>query len=74
MQTSNPVWVLPNIWRLRQVTDTKFGTKYQGYSFYRFWVIMGKSMGGIKLPTPTTQIRVNIFYSTKRLYIHCDLF
>ena len=47
------VWVLPNIWRLKQVRDTKFGTnvsnkmllnagKCQGYSFYRFWVIRGK--------------------------------
>ena len=62
------VWVLPNIWRLRQVRDTKFGTtvsnkkfsntsKCQGYSFYRFWVIKGKPAGGVKLP-PFTQIRV----------------
>ena len=44
------VWVLPNIWRLVLVRDTKFGrnvsnkmlanaTKCQGYSFYRFWII-----------------------------------
>ena len=43
---NTPIWVLPNIWR-------KFGTdaynelllnaaKYQGYSFYRFWVIKRK--------------------------------
>ena len=47
------VWVLPNIWRLGQVRNTKFVTnvsnkmllnaaKYQGNSFYRFWVIKGK--------------------------------
>ena len=53
------VWVLPNIWRLGWVMDTKFGTNvsnrmllnaanFQGYSFYRFWVIKGKP----------TQIRV----------------
>ena len=47
------VWVLPNIWRLGWVRDTKFGTNIsnemlvnvaecQGYSFYRFWVIKGK--------------------------------
>ena len=47
---NNPIWVLPNIWRLRQVMDTKFGknvsnemllnaAKCQGYSFCRFWVI-----------------------------------
>ena len=40
-----PVWVLPNIWRLGRVMDTKFDTnvsnkmllntaKYQGYSYY----------------------------------------
>ena len=61
------VWVLPNIRRLRQVRDTKFGTnasnkillnaaKCQGYnSFYCFWVINGK------LP-PSPQIRVNKIY------------
>ena len=41
--------------------DTKFGTnvsnrmllnaaKFQGYFFYRFWVIKGKVTGGLKLP------------------------
>ena len=50
---NTPVWVLPNIWRLGRVMDTKFGTnvsnrmllnaaKFQGYSFYRFWVIKRK--------------------------------
>ena len=52
-----PVWVLPTIWRLGRVMDTKFGTnvsirmllnagKFQVYSFYRFWVIKGKPTGG----------------------------
>ena len=47
---NTPVWVLPNIWRLGGVTDTKCGAnlsnrmllnaaKFQGYSFYRFPVI-----------------------------------
>ena len=57
-ETGNtPVWVLPNIWRLGQVMDTKWGTnvstkmllkaaKSQGYSSYRFWVIKGKPTGG----------------------------
>ena len=62
---NTPIWVLPNIWRLGQVMDTKFGTnvsnrmllnaaKFQGYSFYRFWVIKGKptGVGGVKLPPP----------------------
>ena len=51
------VWVLPNIWRLGQVIDTKAGTnvsnrmlpnaaKFHGYSFYIFWVIKGKLTGG----------------------------
>ena len=54
------VWVLPNIWRLGWVMDTKFGTNvsnrmllnaanFQGYSFYRFWVIKGKPTGGGKI-------------------------
>ena len=54
---TTPVWILPNIWRLGQVRDTKFCTNFynkmllnaakcQGYSFYRFWVIKGKLIGG----------------------------
>ena len=54
---NNPVWVWPNIWKLGQVSDTKFGTKVsnkmllnaakcQGYSVYHFWVINGKPTGG----------------------------
>ena len=50
------ILVLPNIWRLEQVRDTKFGTdifnemllnaaKCQGYNFYRFWGIKGKPTG-----------------------------
>ena len=46
-------WVLPNVWRLEQVRDTKFGTNVsnkmlltaencQDYSFYSFWVIKVK--------------------------------
>ena len=59
------VLVLPNIWRLGQVMDTKFGmnvfnrmllnaAKFQGYSSYRFLVIKRKSTegGGGKI-TPT---------------------
>ena len=53
---NTPVWGLSNIWRLGRVRDTKFGTnlsnkmlanatKWQGYSFYHFWVIKGKSTG-----------------------------
>ena len=64
------VWLLPNIWRLGQVGNTKFGTnvsnkillnaaKCKGYSFYRFWVTKGRSTRGIKLPTLPIQIRVN---------------
>ena len=70
---NTPIWVLPNIWRLRRVSDTKFGSdemlpnaaKFQVYSFYRFWVIKGKPTGqGGNCPphpttTTTTQIRVN---------------
>ena len=50
------VWVLPNIWILEQVMNTKFGTsifnrmllnfeKFQIYSFYRFWVMKEKPKG-----------------------------
>ena len=61
------VWILPNIWRMGKVRDTKFcrsisnqmllnTTKYQRYIFYRFWLIKGKPTGGI---TPPTQFKVN---------------
>ena len=72
------VWVLPDIWRPRQIRDTKFGTnvsnkslmnaaKCQGYSVYRFWVIKGKPTGGVKLPPSSpTQIRVNVTISIFR--------
>ena len=72
------VWVLPNIWRLGRVMDTKFGmnvsnrmllnaAKFQGYSSYRFLVIKRKSTGGgVKLPLPpTTQIRVKCSFYWK---------
>ena len=66
------VWGFPNIWRLGRVIDTKFGTnvfnrmllnaaKFQGYSFYRFWIIKVKPTGGIKLPPLphlTTSLRI----------------
>ena len=67
---NTPVWVLPNIWRLGRVMSTKFclnvsnrmllnAAKFQGYSFYRSWVVKRKPIGsGIKLPLPPTQIRV----------------
>ena len=57
------VWVLPNIWRLGQGRNTKFGTsisnkmlmyaaKCQGCSSFRLWVIKGKPTEGVKLPSP----------------------
>ena len=60
---NSPTWVLPNIWRLGQFRDTKFGTDIskemllngancQGYRFYHFWVIMGKTTGGEGKITP----------------------
>ena len=69
---NTPVWVLSNIWRLGRVMDTKFGTnvsnrmllnaaKFQGYSFYRSWVIKGKPTGeGVKLPPPPTPLRLGL--------------
>ena len=79
------VWVFPHICRVGQNMDTKFGTnvsnkillnaaKFQGYSFYRFWVIKGKPNGGGgggKITTPPPQTRVNkLFIKNKVLGSH----
>ena len=62
---NTPVCILPNIWKLGRVGNTKFGTKVsnkmllnaakcQGYSCDHFWVIKGKPTGGgVKLLPPT---------------------
>ena len=74
---NNPVWVLPNIWRVGKVRDTKFGTKvsnemllnaakYQGYSFYSFWVIKWKPTGGKITPHPP-RLRLNLFQSEESI-------
>ena len=64
----HPVRVLPNIWRLGKVMDTKFGTKvfnkmllnaakFQVACFYLFWVIRGKPTEVYNYPLPHPQIR-----------------
>ena len=72
------VWVLRNIWRLGQVKGTKFGVdvffemllnvaKWQGYSFYRFWVPKGSATvrRGSKITIPRLGLKkdliVNLF-------------
>ena len=70
---NTPVLVLPNIWRLGQVMNTKFDTnvfnrmllnaaKFQVYCFHRFWVIKGKPTEWGKITPLPTQIRVKIRY------------
>ena len=63
---NNPFWVLPNIWRLERVWNTKFGKKvsnkmlvsaaeWQSYSFYQFWGMNRKpTVGrvGVNFPLP----------------------
>ena len=77
---NTPVWVLPNIYRLNWVSDTKFGTnvsnekllnatKFGGYSFYCFWVIKGtptRGGGGVVIKILIIQIKVK--------GVHCDSF
>ena len=81
---NTPVWDLPNIWRLGQVMDTKFGAnvsnkillnaaKFQGYSSYRFWVIKGKPTGGGITPS-RTQIKVKNSCNDLFLKKPCMLF
>ena len=66
---NTPIWDLPNIWRLKRESNTKFSTNFankmllnaakcQGYNFYHFWVIKEKPTGGkTTIPLPT-QIKV----------------
>ena len=44
--------------------------KYQGYSFYRFWVIKGKPTGGKITPPPPSskQISVKNIFFTEHLW------
>ena len=78
---NTPVQVLPNIWRLGRVTDTKFGTdapnemllnaaKCQNYSFYCFRVSKGKPTGRLELPSSPTQIRVKLFFFIQKYLEH----
>ena len=83
--TGNPetgnttVWVLPNIWEVGRVRDTKFGANIfnerQGYSFYRFWVIKGKSTGGgVKILPPSITLNsmplMLLLCSTTKSFVH----
>ena len=74
---NTPVWVFVNIWSLRYVRNTKFGTnisnkillntaKCQSCSFYRFRIIKGKPTRGVKLPPPY-RLRLSGKYSQKVL-------
>ena len=69
-----PVWILPNIWRLGRIRDTKVctnvcnemllnATKYQGLQLL-VWVIKWKPTVG-KLTNPLTQIKVNLCFNNK---------
>ena len=62
---NTPVWVLPNIWRLEWVSDTKFGTNVYIYRICRilqnarvtafavFELVREAQQGeGVKLPPP----------------------
>ena len=84
-EIGNTLVPFPKIWRLGWVTDTKCGTnvsnrmllnaaKFQGYNFYRFWVIKGKPTGGggVKITTPPPRlglIRKEVDHSVSLSYI-----
>ena len=66
---STPVWVLPNIWRLDRVMDTKYGTnvfnrmllnaaKFRVIAFIVFELLRENQLGGGGNYPPPTQIRV----------------
>ena len=54
---NNPVWVLPNIWRLGRVRSTEFGTEV--LNAFTVSELLRENQKGVKLPTAaTTQTRV----------------
>ena len=80
---NTPAWVLPNIWRLGRVMDTKFDTKVSNRklhwmlqnssvtAFYRFWVIKGKPTGVGKITPRPRRLGLNYFPS---LFVWISLF
>ena len=78
-----PVWVLPNIWRLGRVMDTKFDTKVSNRKFH--WMLQNSSvtaftvfellrdqLGWVKLPPPRSRrLGLNYFSS---LFVWISLF
>ena len=76
---NKPIWVLPNIWWVGQIRDTKFGAnvsnekllnaaKCQGNSFYCFRVIKGKSTEG-----KTNALPPRLGLTFTRLVCHCRM-
>ena len=68
---NTPVWVLPNIWRLGQVRETKFSknTPNEFYwmlqnatvtAFTCFWVIKRKPKGGDKITPPRLGLKSDL--------------
>ena len=70
---NNPIWVLPNIWRMGQVMDTKFGMNVSNRIIECYWMLQNarvttltifellreNQLQGLKLPSPYhTQTRV----------------
>ena len=63
------VCVLPNIWGVVQLRNTKFGPNVSNkklqndndpkchYNIYRFWVIKGKPITGVKYPTSILRLK-----------------
>ena len=54
---NNPVWVLPNIWRLGRVRSTEFGT--EALNAFTVSELLRENQKGVKLPpAATTQTRL----------------
>ena len=82
-ETGNtPVWILSNIWRLKQTRDTKLGTdiskemllcaaKFQDYSFDRFWVRLELELKLIIFILRFLKHSQNFFKQSLSLYAAC---
>ena len=67
---NTPVWVLPNIWKLGRVKDTKFGTNVSDKNLLKLQngrvaaltvsELLRENQQGVKLPPPPHPVQIRV--------------